>query len=52
MDMDDPAHPPEGEPLIRAIAMPADANPSGANGYGGGECCQPPLPWSLRNRCR
>ena len=22
-------HPPEGEPLIRAIAMPADANPSG-----------------------
>ena len=29
MDMDDPAHPPEGEPLIRAIAMPADANPSG-----------------------
>ena len=27
--MDDPAQPPEGEPLIRAIAMPADANPSG-----------------------
>jgi hypothetical protein len=25
----DPTHPPEGEPLIRAIAMPADANPSG-----------------------
>jgi acyl-CoA thioesterase YciA len=21
--------PPEGEPMIRAIAMPADANPSG-----------------------
>ena len=27
--MSDPTHPPEGEPLIRAIAMPADANPSG-----------------------
>src|SRR5260221_14239641 len=27
--MADPTHPPEGEPLIRAIAMPADANPSG-----------------------
>jgi acyl-CoA thioesterase YciA len=27
--MTDPTHPPEGEPLIRAIAMPADANPSG-----------------------
>src|SRR5260221_12427894 len=25
----DLTHPPEGEPLIRAIAMPADANPSG-----------------------
>jgi acyl-CoA thioesterase YciA len=25
----DPTHPPEGEPMIRAIAMPADANPSG-----------------------
>jgi acyl-CoA thioesterase YciA len=24
-----PTHPPEGEPMIRAIAMPADANPSG-----------------------
>ena len=28
MDMD-PTHQPEGEPMIRAIAMPADANPSG-----------------------
>ena len=27
--MTDPKHPPEGEPLIRTIAMPADANPSG-----------------------
>jgi acyl-CoA thioesterase YciA len=27
--MADPTHPPEGEPMIRAIAMPADANPSG-----------------------
>src|ERR1700745_4093027 len=27
--MPDPTHPPESEPLIRAIAMPADANPSG-----------------------
>jgi acyl-CoA thioesterase YciA len=27
--MADSAHPPAGEPLIRAIAMPADANPSG-----------------------
>ena len=27
--MTDPTLPPEGEPLIRAIAMPADANPSG-----------------------
>jgi|ERR1700677_5090673 acyl-CoA thioesterase YciA len=27
--MDDPTHSPEGEPMIRAIAMPADANPSG-----------------------
>jgi ribonuclease HI len=27
--MTDPTHPPEGEPLIRAIAMPADANPPG-----------------------
>jgi acyl-CoA thioesterase YciA len=27
--MDDPRHSPEGEPMIRAIAMPADANPSG-----------------------
>jgi multidrug efflux pump subunit AcrA (membrane-fusion protein) len=25
--MTDPTHPPEGEPLIRAIAMPADAKP-------------------------
>jgi acyl-CoA thioesterase YciA len=25
----DPSHRPEGEPMIRAIAMPADANPSG-----------------------
>jgi acyl-CoA thioesterase YciA len=25
----DPTHGPEGEPMIRAIAMPADANPSG-----------------------
>jgi len=27
--MANPTYPPEGEPLIRAIAMPADANPSG-----------------------
>jgi acyl-CoA thioesterase YciA len=27
--MKDPTQPPEGEPMIRAIAMPADANPSG-----------------------
>jgi acyl-CoA thioesterase YciA len=27
--MADPTHPPESEPMIRAIAMPADANPSG-----------------------
>jgi acyl-CoA thioesterase YciA len=27
--MDNPTHSPEGEPMIRAIAMPADANPSG-----------------------
>jgi len=27
--MADLTQPPEGEPLIRAIAMPADANPSG-----------------------
>jgi acyl-CoA thioesterase YciA len=27
--MSDSTHPPEGEPLIRAIAMPADANSSG-----------------------
>jgi acyl-CoA thioesterase YciA len=27
--MPDATNPPEGEPLIRAIAMPADANPSG-----------------------
>jgi len=27
--MADLAQPPRGEPLIRAIAMPADANPSG-----------------------
>jgi acyl-CoA thioesterase YciA len=27
--MPDSIHPPAGEPLIRAIAMPADANPSG-----------------------
>jgi acyl-CoA thioesterase YciA len=27
--MPDPSLPPEGEPLIRVIAMPADANPSG-----------------------
>ena len=27
--MTDPTHQPEGEPMIRAIAMPADANPSG-----------------------
>jgi acyl-CoA thioesterase YciA len=27
--MDDPRHSPEGEPMIRSIAMPADANPSG-----------------------
>jgi acyl-CoA thioesterase YciA len=27
--MENSAKPPEGEPLIRAIAMPADANPSG-----------------------
>ena len=27
--MDDPTQPPESEPMIRAIAMPADANPSG-----------------------
>jgi acyl-CoA thioesterase YciA len=27
--MDDPRHSPECEPMIRAIAMPADANPSG-----------------------
>ena len=27
--MKDPAQPPEGEPMIRTIAMPADANPSG-----------------------
>jgi acyl-CoA thioesterase YciA len=25
----DPTQAPEGEPMIRAIAMPADANPSG-----------------------
>ena len=25
----EPTQPPEGEPMIRAIAMPADANPSG-----------------------
>ena len=29
MNMDDPTQPPESEPMIRAIAMPADANPSG-----------------------
>jgi acyl-CoA thioesterase YciA len=29
MHMSDSTRPPEGEPLIRAIAMPADANPSG-----------------------
>jgi acyl-CoA thioesterase YciA len=28
-DMPDSTHPPAREPLIRAIAMPADANPSG-----------------------
>jgi acyl-CoA thioesterase YciA len=27
--MPDSIHPPAGEPLIRAIAMPSDANPSG-----------------------
>jgi acyl-CoA thioesterase YciA len=27
--MPDPTQPPEGEPLIRAIAMPADTNPAG-----------------------
>ena len=27
--MADPTNQPEGEPMIRAIAMPADANPSG-----------------------
>src|ERR1700739_3143263 len=27
--MPDSIHPPDGEPLIRAIAMPSDANPSG-----------------------
>ncbi|HEX6563852.1 MAG TPA: acyl-CoA thioesterase [Chthoniobacterales bacterium] len=27
--MKDSTQPPEGEPMIRAIAMPADANPSG-----------------------
>jgi acyl-CoA thioesterase YciA len=27
--MGESTHPPEGEPMIRAIAMPADANPSG-----------------------
>jgi len=27
--MPNPTQQPEGEPLIRAIAMPADANPSG-----------------------
>src|SRR5580704_18511916 len=27
--MSDPTQPPEGEPVIRAIAMPADTNPSG-----------------------
>jgi acyl-CoA thioesterase YciA len=27
--MPDDSHPQDGEPLIRAIAMPADANPSG-----------------------
>ena len=27
--MPDPTQPPESEPLIRAIAMPADTNPAG-----------------------
>ena len=27
--MSDPTQPPEGEPVIRAIAMPADTNPAG-----------------------
>ncbi len=27
--MSNPTHPPEGEPVIRAIAMPADTNPAG-----------------------
>ena len=27
--MPDPTQPPEGEPVIRAIAMPADTNPAG-----------------------
>lgn len=28
-DLSDRAHPPEGEPVIRTIAMPADTNPAG-----------------------
>jgi len=27
--MSDPTQPPEGEPVIRAVAMPADTNPAG-----------------------